>query len=370
MANKYEDIINDEWEKFKNEEHFPNIMLLGETGCGKSSLINLVFGKEIAPVKDVYRGTERFEKYYGAKHGISVNLIDSRGYEMENGGSETIEKYQESIKREIRKSENSDPSDKIHIVWYCISCENIEPYDINVLNFLLHEREVKDHVAIVLTKCDEDDIDGTYAKEIKKVVRDEVSQSIKLFKVSTDKSLQLELNDLISWSADVLEDDDMRKDFVASQMINLDTKRIEANRKIGISTAEAAVVPLIPVAGIADSMILVPIQVKMSAQIVKIYGMDSLGKVSTSFLQSIIVSTIGKTLAAQITKLIPVVGKFVNAAVASALTSAIGFSISEICYGGCKRILNGENVDFESLFDVEIVKDLVEKNFKEQFKNK
>jgi uncharacterized protein (DUF697 family) len=98
--------------------------------------------------------------------------------------------------------------------------------------------------------------------------------------------------------------------------------------------------------------------------------MDSLGKVSTSFLQSIIVSTIGKTLAAQITKLIPVVGKFVNAAVASALTSAIGFSISEICYGGCKRILNGENVDFESLFDVEIVKDLVEKNFKEQFKNK
>jgi uncharacterized protein (DUF697 family) len=289
---------------------------------------------------------------------------------MEDGDAETIEKYQESIKKEIRKSENSNPADKIHIVWYCISCENIEPYDINVLNFLLNEKEVKNHVAIVLTKCDDDDIDGTYAKEITKVIREKVSHNIKMFKVSTDERLPLELNELIGWSADILEDDDMKKDFVASQMINLDAKHDEANKKIAISAAEAAVVPLIPIAGLADSAILVPIQVKMSAQVIKIYGMDSLGKVSASFIQGIIVSTIGKTLAAQITKLIPIVGNLVNSAVASALTSALGFSISEICYGGCKRILNGEDVDFESLFDIEIVQDLVEKNFKEQFKKK
>lgn len=34
--NKYEDMIREEWEKANANKLFPNIMLLGETGCGKT----------------------------------------------------------------------------------------------------------------------------------------------------------------------------------------------------------------------------------------------------------------------------------------------------------------------------------------------
>ena len=76
VANTYEETIRSEWEKFSGEKRLlPNIMLLGATGCGKSSLINLIFNKKLAPVNDTSRGTDGFETYWGREHDMGVNLI-------------------------------------------------------------------------------------------------------------------------------------------------------------------------------------------------------------------------------------------------------------------------------------------------------
>lgn len=100
MANRYEETVREEWQKFTTGENklLPNIMILGETGCGKSSLVNLVFNKNLAPVNNVSRGTDGFKLYEGAKYGIGVNLIDSRGYEMEDGKDESFVSYHKSIR--------------------------------------------------------------------------------------------------------------------------------------------------------------------------------------------------------------------------------------------------------------------------------
>ncbi len=42
-----------------------------------------------------------------------------------------------------------------------------------------------------------------------------------------------------------------------------------------------------------------------------------------------------------------------NADVASLITSALGFAISEICYNSCKKPARGENVDVAFMFDAE-----------------
>lgn len=49
MMNKFEENMNAAWEKYQSEkknELYPNIMLLGISGAGKSSLINAIL-KEI-----------------------------------------------------------------------------------------------------------------------------------------------------------------------------------------------------------------------------------------------------------------------------------------------------------------------------------
>lgn len=47
---EYQEIVEREWEKYSKSQHLPNIMLLGCTGCGKSTLINTIFGNRLLPV--------------------------------------------------------------------------------------------------------------------------------------------------------------------------------------------------------------------------------------------------------------------------------------------------------------------------------
>lgn len=366
--NKYEDMIREEWEKANANKLFPNIMLLGETGCGKSSLINCVFGKkDLAPVNDVSRGTEGFERYEGKKHGMGVNLIDSRGYEL--GDERDFDRFMNDIDQEIKNCQKADPFQKIHIIWYCISVQGskVQPYDLQTLNRLLDEPELKNRVCVVLTKCDQDDEDGSDAKAIKEVLKKEVSGNLRTFEVSTNPDLRLELDDLIEWSADQLDDKDMREAFIASQKINLSKKRDEAGKKIAFFSAAAAAIGATPIP-MSQAALLTPLQVTMSTIIIKSYGLDSLVHIGGEVIGGILISNLGKTLAGELMKLLPGIGStaggVINATVASAITAALGCAISQICYMSCEKILKGENeLDvLESAFTLESIKSVM-KNF-------
>lgn len=374
MANRYEEMVKEEWQKFTQGENklLPNIMLLGETGCGKSSLINLVFNKNLAPVNDVSRGTDGFKTYRGEKYGIGVNLIDSRGYEMEDGKDESFASYHKSIRDKMEESQNKNPLEKIHIVWYCISVagEKIQDYDIETLRLLCEEPELRNRVAVILTKCDEDDKDRSTARIFKDIIAKEVGNDFPVFGVSTYPQLKLDLEEMVNWSADQLDDVDLKEAFVASQTINLKVKRKAALEKIAFYAAGAAGIGFSPIP-MSDSALLIPLQLTMSAHIIHMYGMENFAGISSALISDIVVSNLGKAFAGGLLKLIPGVGTLVggtiNAGVASLITGALGFAVSEICYENCRKIARGEYVDMGDLFDTETIKTYIN-NYMESHK--
>ncbi len=369
MANRYEQVLRDEWDKFKNgKELLPNILLLGATGCGKSSLVNTIFHRQLAPVNDVARGTDDFKTYWGKDYDIGVNLIDSRGYELEDGKGESYETYIAAINNLIENNRKKKPLEQIHIVWFCISIlGSVQEYDLQVMKKLLQEPALRGRVGVVLTKCDEDDKEGSEAKVFKTILADHFGVTLPVFEVSTDLSLDLEMEDLIDWSASQLTDIDLQQAFIASQMISLKQKREMSAKRIAIFCSAAAAIGATPIP-LSDAALLTPLQLSMATMIIHIYGIDDLATISKSVVGDFIIANLGKSIAGGLLKLFPGIGSFlggmINGGVAAFITAALGFAISEICYETCKKIANGQQVDFSSLFDKASIQELAKQFMK------
>lgn len=375
----YREIFEQEWDKYQaKHELYPNIMILGRTGVGKSSLINRIFGSDIAPVSDIRPQTQEFDEYKGKDHGIFVNFIDSKGYEINDDApmaEAAMTAFMNKVKKEISDRRQKEDS-QIHIIWYCISVaeHKIEPIDIELIKQLSSIEYTKKRLSVVLSKCDQDDENGSKATAIKTVIKEEIKSTVPIFEVSTDPKLPLELNDLIVWSKEALGDSDLRDNFVASQMINLNEKKKLAEKYINVAATAAAAIGGAPIpGGISDAALLTPVQMTMIVGIINAYNLKSLANISKQVVSDIVISNLGKSIAGGLIKLIPVAGQIaggiINATVAASITKALGEACSYICYTACKNIMEGKNVDFENLFDVELLMQIFKEMMKKEENN-
>ena len=196
--------------------------------------------------------------------------------------------------------------------------------------------------------------------------------ALPVFEVSTDPNLTLDLEKLMTWAANQLDDTDLKEAFIASQMISLKAKREAATARIGFYALTAAGIGASPIP-VSDAALLTPLQITMSTNIIHIYGMENIASISKALIGNIVISNLGKAFAGGLLKLIPGVGTLIggaiNAGVASLITSALGFAISEICYDSCKKIARGEYVDMTSMFDAETIQEYVQKYMREHKKS-
>lgn len=310
-----------------------NIVVVGKTGVGKSTLINGVFRENLVEVgmgRPVTAHMRRIEK-----PGFPLRIYDTRGFELgKDAQNEVKDELMDTIKKGLQ---SKDVNEAIHCIWYCVNTASnrIEPEEIEWLKAFTEENKTTQvPVIILLTQS----FSKKKAKEMRDIILDENLDVVQVIPVlAMDYEIDDEyvakaygLDTLIRIMSDVLPDE-LQDTLQNVQIACMEEKKRYAQAAVATATAAAFGEGFAPIP-FADCALLIPTQVTMIASITAIYGLDVNKSLITAFVSATLgtgsATIAGKTIASNLLKLVPgagtVLGGSISGATAGLLTTALG----------------------------------------------
>ena len=350
------EVTYSEYESKKNiNKEKVNIIVAGKTGVGKSSLINYIFGKEVAKVGDGQPVTQEIQEY--DLENDNITLFDTKGIEAKD-----YEKTLDNIKKYLELRQDSpDENDDIHIAWLCISerGDRVEEADRELLKIL---SEAGIPVIGVFTKRESKRESNFVNKVVEDNLLPEAKAIVRVRSITEEVEIEDNLVELKPKGAEELLEEtykymsEGRKNAIKKAQTAVLKDRIEVmSKEADVLTnwyaAGAAAIGATPLP-FADSLALAALQTKMVVDINTIYRVDAGTHTFTDIAAALItitgVAQVGK-LAAGLLKVIPVIGWTANAGVAAGITKGIGFGYSEYLKNNINKETGEIKLDLEDL---------------------
>ncbi|SEP72614.1 small GTP-binding protein domain-containing protein [Lachnospiraceae bacterium NE2001] len=335
----------------------PNVVVVGNSGVGKSTLINSLFQTYVAETSIGEATTKELRVY--ETDALSFRIIDTIGFEPGVlNQSKAIAALRKWSKDSIK---NEDPTHQISMIWYCIDGTSRKMFKKNI-DMLARATSVWKSVPIIVV------ITKSYSKpEREENIRmvyhafkshSKLSENLKAivpvvaatYKIDADLNINVTpdgLGELLAETVKYLPEG-VSASLVDKNYFYLQQKRGMAHSVVGASALAGLTVGLVPIP-FPDGTILTPLEVGEIKSLSKIYGVEF--DKNTELIQTIInagtAGIVAKT-ALNAIKAIPglnIAGDVLNGIVAGVIVAALGEGsvyIFEQIYTGQKSVADTE----------------------------
>ena len=165
------------------EKLVTNVLIIGKSGVGKSTLLNYLFGQRLEETGTGRPITQKgiFEHVYELDESFEAHIYDTWGLEPDQS-----EEWLSLINDEIKKHDSSNMADWFHTILYCINASSgrIEDFE---LTFLQRLMVANSNVVVVFTHSDVAGTEETVEAIRKLLMEDHRIKSCNIVRVCSEE---------------------------------------------------------------------------------------------------------------------------------------------------------------------------------------
>ncbi|MGO1973679.1 MAG: GTPase family protein [Propionibacteriaceae bacterium] len=352
----FRDSFRQEFDKQSADIGRFNLAIFGKTGVGKSTLINAIFGEEVARTgigEPVTQGSHLYVDKVG-----HLGIIDTQGMEVGKDDKDIIADLNKAMKQ-MRKQPLSE---QIHVVWYCVRGMD-RRFEDTEADFIRRLDELDLPVVLVLTQVPMRD--GHYHPDTIELARQIAAKDLPIhtgrpfltfakadeFAGQQAHGLQEVLDATFRVAPDGVEGA-----LIAAQEIDQARKTTEARKAIATAAASAGAAAASPIP-FSDATMLVPIQLGMMARIAQIHKIKFERAALLAIASTTAATQVGRVTFTSLLKMVPgagtIAGGAIGAGVASTFTAAMGQAWLTVC----QRVARGKLHTLDGALDNEAIRE-------------
>ncbi len=334
-----------------------NLAVFGKTGAGKSTLVNAVFGRQVAATGNGRPVTEGLQ-YYEHPDGI-LGIYDSQGFETGEAGDVVLARLDEIV----RESRRKQISEQIHAAWYTVRWSD-RRFEDRQADFVRRLHDLGLPVVMVLTQVPLN-ATGQVHPEALALAHHIEGLHLPLSPRNHGFVTNALIDPFQGWPVHGLQELlDATFDtapaavllaLTAAQQIDLERKRQVVSRLVKASAATAVATGATPIP-FSDAAVLVPLQIGMIARITAAYGLTLPTSQATTLVGSLMLSTgattAGRWIVSSLLRVVPgglPAAMVISGSVAGALTTAMGWAWAAVCE---RAIATGGELDPDTVREV------------------
>lgn len=333
-----------------------NLAVFGKTGVGKSTLVNAIFGEDVAAT-GIGAPVTKDSRLYLDRVG-HLGIVDTQGLEVGRDDRQILAE----LDRAMRQMRKQPLTEQIHLAWYCVRGLD-RRFEETEADFVRRLDRLGLPVVLVLTQVPMRD--GRCHPDAQALADHIIT-------------LQLPIIDGRPFLTNAVEDsfaghpvhglhevldasfrrapEAVHYALTTAQTIDQKRKAIAAQRDIVLAAGSAATAAAVPIP-FSDAAMLVPIQLGLMARLAHLYKIR-LERASLMAIATTSAATQGGRAAfTGLLKLVPGAGSLVGGVIGAAVASSFTFALGQAWLVVCQRMASGQLLTGSGTVDTSAVRD-------------